>query len=205
MISNINISNNIQQSVAEIYKQMRAADTDGIKGLSKDELSSVDTSKSSEGASFIQTLSDEFDNLDIDENGQLSGSEMSFGKPPKIKLQAGVNVNDASFLNNLADINNSDGLSINELSSFSSSNARVNDLINNFEDYDTNNNGELSKSELEVAFLNSPSKPENNIANKLGDFIGEVTSSFAQKLINNYQSGNLSNLSNLASSFSLNA
>jgi Ca2+-binding EF-hand superfamily protein len=173
--------------------------------LSKDELSSVDTSKSSEGASFIQTLSDEFDNLDIDENGQLSGSEMSFGKPPKIKLQAGVNVNDASFLNNLADINNSDGLSINELSSFSSSNARVNDLINNFEDYDTNNNGELSKSELEVAFLNSPSKPENNIANKLGDFIGEVTSSFAQKLINNYQSGNLSNLSNLASSFSLNA
>lgn len=85
MVSSINstASESIQQMIAQMFQNMAAADTDGTKGLSKEELSSIDTSSEVGGSAFLKSLTDQFDQLDADGNGQLSGIEMASAKPPE--------------------------------------------------------------------------------------------------------------------------
>lgn len=77
MVSNINNTdlNNVQQVISEMYKKLKAADTDGVDGLSKKELASINTSNKLSSA-FLQTLSEQFDKLDADKNGQLSKNDL---------------------------------------------------------------------------------------------------------------------------------
>lgn len=84
MVSSIssNASDSIQLMMAQMYQKLNAADTDGIAGLSKDELSSIDSSDDKGGSAFLQSLSSQFDSLDADGNGQLSASEIASAKPP---------------------------------------------------------------------------------------------------------------------------
>lgn len=69
-------SGSIQQIISEMYKKMKAADTDGITGLSKKELASIDANDNIVGSAFLQALTEQFDKLDADKNGQLSQSDM---------------------------------------------------------------------------------------------------------------------------------
>lgn len=77
MVSNINNTDlsNVQQMISEMYKKIKTADTDGVDGLSKKELASINTSNKISSA-FLQTLSEQFDKLDADKNGQLSKSDL---------------------------------------------------------------------------------------------------------------------------------
>jgi len=74
------------QMMAQLHQQMRqkfqAADTDGTKGLSKDELSSLSEKFKTEGKSettFLEKLQKGFDRLDADGNGQLTAAEVDAG------------------------------------------------------------------------------------------------------------------------------
>lgn len=84
MVTGINSadSSDMQLMMAQFYQKLNAADTDGTKGLSLDELSSVDTTNDAGGTAFLKSLTDQFSQLDADGNGQLSSSEISQAKPP---------------------------------------------------------------------------------------------------------------------------
>ena len=69
-------SNQIQQLMAEMMKKMKSADTDGTSGLSKNELSSINTDNDPGGARFLKELSKNFDKIDSNSDGQLSKSEI---------------------------------------------------------------------------------------------------------------------------------
>jgi len=83
MVSSINNggSDNMQLLMAQMFQKMNAADTDGVSGLSKSELSSIDTGSDKGGTGFLKSLSDQFDSLDADGNGQLSSDEIASAKP----------------------------------------------------------------------------------------------------------------------------
>lgn len=83
MVSTINNNNSIQLMMAQMFQKMQTADTDGTKGLSKDELSSIDSGSDVGGAAFLKSLTNQFDELDADGNGQLSESEIASAKPPE--------------------------------------------------------------------------------------------------------------------------
>lgn len=84
MVSSISSSeSNIQQMMALMLQQMGSADTDGISGLSKTELSSVDAGGDIGGSAFLKSLTEQFDSLDTDGSGQLSSEEISKAMPPK--------------------------------------------------------------------------------------------------------------------------
>lgn len=82
MVTGINSANSgeMQLMMAQFYQKLNAADVDGTKGLSKDELSSIDTSDAG-GSAFLKSLTDQFSKLDADSNGQLSSSEIAQAKP----------------------------------------------------------------------------------------------------------------------------
>lgn len=84
MVSGISSTaeDSIQLMMQQMLQKMKNADTDGTKGLSKTELSSIDTSKDQGGANFLKSLQEQFDTLDADGNGELSSSEISAAKPP---------------------------------------------------------------------------------------------------------------------------
>lgn len=84
MVSSISstATDSIQLMMAQMYQKIGAADTDGTAGLSKDELSSIDSSSDAGGTAFLQSLSDQFSQLDTDGNGELSSSEIALAKPP---------------------------------------------------------------------------------------------------------------------------
>lgn len=84
MVTGINSANSgeMQLMMAQFYQKLNAVDTDGTKGLSIDELSSIDTTKDAGGTAFLKSLTDEFSKLDADGNGQLNISEIAHAKPP---------------------------------------------------------------------------------------------------------------------------
>lgn len=84
MVTGINsaTTGEMQLMMAQFYQKLNAADTDGTKGLSLDELSSVDTTKDAGGTAFLKSLTDQFSKLDTNGDGQLNSSEMSQAKPP---------------------------------------------------------------------------------------------------------------------------
>lgn len=88
MVSSIsdNDSNDIQQLMLAMYQKLNSADTDGVKGLSKDELASIDTGDDFGGAAFLNSLKAQFDKLDANGDGQVSESEISAVKPPEVQL-----------------------------------------------------------------------------------------------------------------------
>lgn len=79
----MNSSDNIHLLMAQMYQKMNAADTDGIKGLSENELSSISSNDDSGSNAFLKSLSDQFDSLDSDGNGQLTTQEIASAVPPK--------------------------------------------------------------------------------------------------------------------------
>lgn len=83
MVSSIssNSDDSIQLLMAQMFQKMKSADTDGIAGLSKDELSSIDSSNDVGGSAFLKSLTDQFSSLDADKNGQLSSEEISKARP----------------------------------------------------------------------------------------------------------------------------
>lgn len=84
MVSSITSSTStmtMQQLFADMKSKMSAADTDGTQGLSKQELSSIDTGGNAQESNFLKALSDNFDKLDANSDGQLSGSEIKAGRP----------------------------------------------------------------------------------------------------------------------------
>lgn len=97
MVSSIssNDSDSLKEMMALMYQKMGAADTDGISGLSKDELTSIKTGDDVDGASFLNSLLDQFDQLDSDKNGQLTNSEIAtaspsepLGPPPGLNIES---------------------------------------------------------------------------------------------------------------------
>ena len=101
-------SNALMQAMAMMQQKMSTANTDGVAGLSKDELSSIDSSNDTGGAAFLKSLTDQFDELDTDANGQLSKEEIAKAKPPeKMGPPPGLEISssdDSSSSNSIEDI-----------------------------------------------------------------------------------------------------
>lgn len=83
MVSSISSTaeDSIKLMMGQMLQQMNAADTDGISGLSKDELSSINADNDIGGAAFLKSLAEQFDKLDEDGNGQLSANEIASANP----------------------------------------------------------------------------------------------------------------------------
>lgn len=196
MVSTINCGDNsssIQAMMAEMQKKLNTADTDGIKGLSKDELASIDTSGDSGGASFIKSLSTQFDKLDSDGDGQLSSSEIAAARPHHGHMGPPPGLE--NLLN--ADTDGTEGLSKDELSSVDTGGDQVqanfvNTLVKNFKTIDSDGNGQLSQREIMASM--SDNAQSTSQASSLGSQAGAFANSFIQKLIEGYKSGNYSGL-----------
>lgn len=153
-------SGGIEQLMMAMYQKMNAADTDGITGLSKDELSSIDTGNDVGGTAFLKMLNDKFDSLDADGNGELSGSEIAaarphrghMGPPPGLQLESSDSSDSTNSMGSIKDMienvfdkaleSMSEGLD--KLSSADSANMA--DSLTKSADKDNNNS--LSASEL---------------------------------------------------------
>lgn len=222
MVSTISNDVNIQQMM-QMFQKMKAADTDGTSGLSKSELSSIDSGSDVRGADFLKSLTNQFDSLDADKNGQLSASEIATAKPPEGGHAAGSNSstdsieqllekllqeamqaisdkfknataeNDSNSVQKVglanADTDGTKGLSLAELSSLDTSKDAgkanfVNNLINNFKTLDKDNDGQLTQNEIQATKITS----QKNLGSEIGKTLGQLSASFAQKLINSYQS-----------------
>lgn len=119
--------------------------------------------------------------------------------------------NEVKSLMSEADKDKSGGLSLKELSSIDTTNDSdqakvVHDLISNFKTYDKDGDGQLSATEMKDALKGLKKQfsmqdiakmaQENNDFSTSGSFVGNVqgnlSNSLAEKLISNYQSGDLS-------------
>lgn len=112
MVSSISSSDDdVQQMMALMLQSMNAADTDGTSGLSKSELSSINAGDDAGGSAFLKSLTDQFDSLDADKNGQLSSEEISdakppteaMGPPPGMAIGSSDNDDASSFVSDLLD------------------------------------------------------------------------------------------------------
>ncbi len=75
MVSSINGYDNddmLQLMLNNIQPKIDKADTDGIKGLSAEELASIDAKDDS----FLKTLKEQFGKIDSDSNGQITTEEI---------------------------------------------------------------------------------------------------------------------------------
>lgn len=89
---------NIQRMMSLMFN---SADTDRISGLSKAELSAIDTSGDVNGTEFINSLMDQFDQLDTDKNDQLSIKEIESAKPTEpMGPPPGLNIVSENTTNN---------------------------------------------------------------------------------------------------------
>ena len=217
MVSKISGNDDTMQLLmAQLYSKMNAADTDGTSGLSKNELSSVDAGDDVGGSAFLKSLTDQFDELDTDKDGQLSSSEISKAKPQEpMGPPPGMNLDDSddsstSFIDSLLkaytqdnDSNGDGSISAAELVSKNSNGIKsesISDFISdNFDNYDTNSDGALSKDELKTAMhdaIKSSAKSENSGDSEMnsGETFKNMAASFVQKLLDSYKDGSLSSL-----------
>lgn len=96
MVSQIgSAASSSMQFIPEIFQKLGAADVDGKSGLSKSELSTINAGTNAEDTSFLETLSEKFDELDTNKDGQLSAEEIAtampqepMGAPPGFELEA---------------------------------------------------------------------------------------------------------------------
>lgn len=94
MVSKINgQDDSIQALMMQMMQNMKSADTDGSKGLSLDELSSIDAGNDVGGSEFLKSLTEQFNALDANEDGQLTTNEIvqarqleQMGPPPGMDL-----------------------------------------------------------------------------------------------------------------------
>lgn len=94
MVSRINgEDDSIQTLMMQMMQNMKTADTDGAKGLSMDELSSIDAGSDVGGAAFLKSLTEQFETIDSNKNGQLATNEIvqaiphePMGPPPGMNL-----------------------------------------------------------------------------------------------------------------------
>lgn len=202
MVSNISstASDSIQLMMAQMYQNMKAADTDGTAGLSQDELSSIDTSGDQSGAAFLQSLSRQFDALDADGDGQLSNSEISnakptigpMGPPPGMTIAGSVESADStsstdSAKNLMQDLIDSFLKSFSD--SFSKDNSKaMNDASNAAKSVlnsaDVNGNAGVSLDELSSMVKNSDSKPSDFVSNLMKNFDSYDTNRDGQLSLN---------------------
>ena len=78
MVAGIERNDNaIQMLMLQLQNTMQKADTDGVSGLSKDELKSISAEKNTDAAAFLKSLNEQFDKIDSDSNGQLSAEELT--------------------------------------------------------------------------------------------------------------------------------
>jgi len=85
-----------QNLINQMIQKMKSADTDGTKGLSKSELSSIDTGTDKLGSSFLDSLVKNFNTIDADNNGELSAAEMNCPKllNQQMGLPSGMTIED---------------------------------------------------------------------------------------------------------------
>lgn len=87
-------SDSLQMMMMQMYQKINAADKDGISGISKKELSSIDMGDDVGGAAFLKSLNEQFDALDKDQNGELTAKEIlpqnlqnsQMGPPPGLEI-----------------------------------------------------------------------------------------------------------------------
>lgn len=149
-------TDSIQLMMSQMMQKMTTADADGSKGLSKSELSSIDTNDGSGGAAFLKSLSDQFDALDTNGNGELSANEITKAKSPlcTINLPEGFTLEPKS-----EDISDSSSTSTTDstTSCCSNSNETIQDLIQKImlkvtESLTNNTDSDKNKNEAENIF-----------------------------------------------------
>lgn len=75
------VGNNSSEQLMTTYAKISKYDSDGTSGLSKSELSSyIEGNSNSDDNAFALSLSQEFDKLDTDRNGELSEEEASYSE-----------------------------------------------------------------------------------------------------------------------------
>lgn len=90
-------SDSLQMMMMQMYQKINAADKDGISGISKKELSSIDMGEDVGGAAFLKSLNEQFDALDKNKNGELAANEIfpqnlqnaQLGPPPGLEIASG--------------------------------------------------------------------------------------------------------------------
>lgn len=212
MVSSISSSSSyIQQLMAEMMKNLASASTDKTSGVSQDELSSVSAGKDVGGANFLKTLSDNFDAIDTDGNGQLSSEEISsFNPTQKGQMGPPPGLVDELFSN---DSDSSSGLTVDELSSLDATakkglNNCVDNLVKNFDKLDTNGDGQLSADEIAASKPSGPPPNANQTAaaadssdssDAVGSFAKQIAD-FLSKQLKEVYKDSLASLSSLTSS-----
>ncbi len=233
MISSISSTaqDSIQLMMQQMLGKISAADTDGTVGLSKDELSAIDSTGNVGTSTFLKSLSEQFDTLDADGNGQLTADEISAARPPEpMGPPPGLTISDnsdtsssssdliqqllESILDNLAesygdessestaenkinsltssaDADSNGSLSMSELSSINFDDNEgqtgfVKDLMTNFENYDTDSDGQLSSDEM----LSAMPKEQTNLTDGANS-LKSLASSFIEKLLDVYKNSDM--------------
>lgn len=217
-------SNYLQQLMAQMMKNMSAADTDGSAGLSKTEISSIDTGNDKGGQGFIKALTANFDKIDTDANGQVTAEELGMARPPKPPMgpPPGLSIDD---MFSTSDIDGTDGLSKDELSSIETGDDKgaanfIKNLTKDFDKLDTNNDGQLSKEEIDAGKPQGPQpidgKAESqstSIANSGGnedssssfeDKLGSLKDYFVKQLLSAYEKSESSFASSIKSGMASN-
>lgn len=90
MVLEINSDNAMLQMLLQMQTKMQSADVDGKIGLSKEELASITAGKDTGVSDFLKSLTEQFDELDEDKNGQLTTAEMSNVKKEQLGPPAGM-------------------------------------------------------------------------------------------------------------------
>lgn len=184
-VSSIASNNDIQLMMAQMFSKMNKADNDGVKGLSLEELTSIDTSNDEGGAAFIKSLQEQFETLDANSDGQLSQEEMSYTKPTQDKLGMPAGMEFSEEVDAYQQLINS----------------LMNSLVSSL---DTDGDGKISQDELKEGLNKITEKSSNTEAagsvakSELGDSIKNLAGNFIQKLIDNYK--NNDGLQGIASS-----
>lgn len=95
MVSSIEGSGmGIEKLLAQTYQKFNAADVDGASGLSRAELASISSEGNSTQDKFIDLLIDQFSELDLNSDNQLSKKEIAeveafnMGPPAGFKLES---------------------------------------------------------------------------------------------------------------------
>lgn len=189
-ISSSSGSSQLQQLMAEMQKRMKSADTDGTKGLSKDEISSVSSKDDTGGTNFLNSLTENFSKIDTDSDGQLSEKEIAAYRPEK---QQQMGPPPGMFLQQIRsnDTDGSTGLSKDELSSIETGEDEgksnfIKKLTENFDKIDANGDGQITSDEVERGKPQGPPSgppPSQASTDSSGSDTSSTSSSSATSLL----------------------
>lgn len=162
MVSSISGGSNsgsIQQLMVQLLKKLQSVEDGGTKYMSGNEQSSVNTNSNKGGTNFLDTISKNFDKIDTDGDGKLSLDEIkSAANPPKEPMGLPPRLMNAL---SSADTDGVSGLSKDELASINTNHHRgrahfIKNLTNNFDKFDTNQDGQLSMDEIAASRVQNP-------------------------------------------------